>query len=147
GRLEGRELHRSLDAVGAVAERAVIYAGGVARDARHAQARAPAEPAARVAVEVEADTVTVEVRADLDALLSREVAADQIAQLLVAARQADPLVRLKAGAEHHRGVIVRHRGRDLRGVEIAGLRGVAAGVENGLVRERSEERRVGKAGV
>src|SRR5207249_1227406 len=82
GSRERGELHGCLEAVGAVAHRAVLHPGGVARNPRQAQTRAPAEPAARVAVEVEAHTVTVEVRAEHDAFLPREIAAEPIAQLL-----------------------------------------------------------------
>src|SRR5205814_3700880 len=95
GRRERRELHSRLEAVAAVAHRAVLHPGGVARNPRQAQTRAPAEPAARVAVEVEAHTITVEVRAEHDAFLPREIAAEQVAQLLLPPRQADGLVGLK----------------------------------------------------
>src|SRR5206468_7262757 len=105
GRGEGCELHGRLDAVGAVAERTVFHAGGVARHARQAQAGAPAEPRARIAVDVEANAVAVEIRSDFDSLLPRKVPADQVAHLLIATREADALVRLEARPQHHRGVV------------------------------------------
>src|SRR5205807_5706684 len=87
-----------------------------------------AEPAARLAVEIYPNAVAVEVRAELDALLPREISADQIAQLLIPTRQADPLVRLQAGPQHHRGIVVCDRGRHLGGAE-GHAGGGASGVE------------------
>src|SRR5204863_3058159 len=94
GSRERGELHGGLDTVRAVADRGVLHAGGVASDARHAQVRAPAEPRARIPVEVEPEAVAVEVGAELDALLPREVAAEQVPQALLPARETDGLVSL-----------------------------------------------------
>src|SRR5207244_5966932 len=94
------------NAVRAAADRGVLHAGGIAGDARHAQARAPAEPRAHVAVEVEPQAVAVEVRAELDPLLPGEVAAEQVAQAWLAARETYGLVGLQSRAQHHRRVVV-----------------------------------------
>src|SRR5438477_3155774 len=68
-RLEWGELHRRLDPVGAVAERAILLRGGVPGGPRKIQAAADAKAAAHVTVQVESDPKSLEVGADLNPFL------------------------------------------------------------------------------